>query len=76
MEYIHQNLDQPVSVEQLADMVHMAQSTYYKNFRKGMRKSPLQYAKLVKLHKTQALLKEGKKANESLEGDGGVLVSL
>jgi AraC-like DNA-binding protein len=65
VEYIHQNLDQPVSVEQLASMVHMGQTTFYENFRKVMHVSPLQYAKSVKLHEAQRLIKEGKRVNEA-----------
>lgn len=63
--YIHQNLDQPVSVEQLAEMVHMGQTSFYENFKGVMHVSPLQYAKSVKLHRAQALIQEGKKANEA-----------
>ena len=63
--YIHQNLDQPVSVENLADMVHMAPSTFYENFRKVMHMSPLQYAKSMKLHKAQMLIREGKSVSEA-----------
>ena len=62
---IHQNMDQPISVEQLAEMVHMGQTTFYENFRNVMHVSPLQYAKSVKLHKAQTLIQEGKKANEA-----------
>ena len=42
VEYIHQNLDQPVSVEGLAEMVHMGQTSFYENFRNVMHVSPLQ----------------------------------
>ena len=65
VEYIHQNLDQPVSVEKLAEMVHMGQTSFFENFRKVMHVSPLQYAKSVKLSEAQKLIKEGKKANEA-----------
>jgi AraC-like DNA-binding protein len=65
VEHIHQNLDKPVSVDQLAKMVHMSRPTFYENFRAVMHSSPLQYAKSVKLDKAQALIKEGKKANEA-----------
>jgi AraC-like DNA-binding protein len=65
VEYIHQNLDQTVSVQGLADMVHMSRSTFYDNFRDVMHVSPLQYAKSVKLCKAQVLIKEGRKANEA-----------
>lgn len=65
VEYIHQNLNQPVSVEQLAEMVHMGQTAFYKNFKNVMHMSPLQYAKSVKLHKAQLLIKAGKNASEA-----------
>ena len=59
VDYIHQNLDKPVSVEQLAAMVHMGKTTFYENFKNVMHLSPLQYAKSVKLHEAQKLLREG-----------------
>ena len=65
VEYIHQNLDKPVSVETLADLVYMSKTKFYEDFRAVMHISPLQYAKSVKLHKAQALIREGKKANEA-----------
>jgi AraC-like DNA-binding protein len=65
VEYIHRNMDKPVSVEELADMVYMSQTTFYENFRAVMHMSPLRYAKSVKLCKAQALIQEGKKANEA-----------
>lgn len=65
VDYIHQNLDKPISVEQLALLVHMGQTTFYENFRSVMHVSPLQYAKSLKLHKAQQLIKEGRKANEA-----------
>jgi AraC-like DNA-binding protein len=65
VEYIHQNLDQPVSVDRLAEMAHMSRTIFFENFRQVMHMSPLQYAKSVKLYKAQILIKEGKKANEA-----------
>ncbi len=65
VDYIHQNLDQPISVEEPAHMVHMAQSTFYENFRNVMHMSPLQNTESVKPDKAQALIKESKKANEA-----------
>lgn len=65
VEHIHQNLGKPVSVDELAEMVHMSRPTFYENFRAVMHISPLQYAKSVKLHKAQTLIQEGKKANEA-----------
>ncbi|MCG8348966.1 MAG: AraC family transcriptional regulator [Chloroflexales bacterium] len=63
--YIHQNLDQTISVEQLAGMVHMGQTAFYQNFRNVMHMSPLQYAKSVKLYEAQKLIKAGKNVNEA-----------
>ena len=65
VEHIHANLAEPVSVEQLADMVHMSRTTFYENFRQVMHVSPLQYAKSVKLLRAQALIQEGKNASEA-----------
>lgn len=65
VEYIHSNLHKPVSVENLADMVHMSRTTFYENFRDVMHVSPLQYAKSVKLDKAQSLIQEGKNASEA-----------
>jgi AraC-like DNA-binding protein len=65
VEYIHQNLSQPVSVEKLADLAYMSKTRFYVAFRDVMHVSPLQYAKSVKLVQAQALLKAGKKANEA-----------
>ena len=65
VEYIHQNIDQPVSVEHLAELVHMGQTTFYENFKSVMHLSPLQYAKSVKLQAAQTLIQNGKKANEA-----------
>jgi AraC-like DNA-binding protein len=65
VEHIHQNVDQPVSVDALAEMVHMSRPTFYDNFRAVMHISPLQYAKSVKLDRAHTLIKEGKKANEA-----------
>jgi len=63
--YIHQNLDKVISVEELAKMVHMGQTTFYENFRNVMHLSPLQYAKSVKLYEAQKLISEGKNVNEA-----------
>jgi AraC-like DNA-binding protein len=65
VEYIHQNIDKPVSVGKLADMVHMSRTSFFESFREVMHVSPLQYAKSVKLHKAQTLIQAGKKANEA-----------
>ncbi len=63
--YIHHNLDKTISVEALASMVHMGQTTFYENFRNVMHLSPLQYAKSVKLYEAQKLIKTGKNVSEA-----------
>ena len=65
VDYIHQNVEQPLSVEKLAELVHMSRTTFFENFKDVMHISPLQYAKSVKLDRAQSLIKEGKKANEA-----------
>jgi AraC-like DNA-binding protein len=65
VEYIHQNLDQPVSVNQLSEMVYMSRTRFYETFRAVMHLSPLQYAKLVKLHRAQVLIREGNTVSEA-----------
>ena len=65
MDYIHSNLDQHVSVEKLAEVVYMSRTAFYSNFREVLQVSPLQYAKSVKLHEAQIMIKEGRKVNEA-----------
>ena len=65
IDYIHQNLDKPVSVEQLAEMVHMSRATFYEHFKAVMHVSPLQYAKSMKLFQAHQFIREGKNASEA-----------
>lgn len=65
VDYIHQYIDQTISVEALAEMVNMSATTFHRHFKEVMHLPPLQYAKSIKLHRAQALIKEGKRANEA-----------
>lgn len=65
IEHIHAHLDQTVSVEQLASVVHMSRTAFYTNFKEVMQLSPLQYAKSVKLLEAQRLIKSGKRVTET-----------
>lgn len=65
VEHIHDNLDKAVSVQELADMVHMSRTTFYDNFKDVMHMSPLQYAKSVKLQRAQSLIQDGRNAGEA-----------
>jgi len=65
VDHIHQNIDQAVSVEALAEMVNMSTTTFHRRFKEVMHLPPLQYAKSIKLHRAQTLIREGKRANEA-----------
>ncbi|MBV7331177.1 AraC family transcriptional regulator [Chloroflexi bacterium TSY] len=65
VQYIEQHLAEPVSVEELAEMVHMSRTSFHENFREVMHVSPLQYAKSMKLYRAQRLIREGKNASEA-----------
>ena len=65
IEHIHAHLDQAVSVEDLAAVVHMSRTAFYTNFKDVMQLSPLQYAKSVKLLEAQRLIKSGKRVTET-----------
>lgn len=65
VEHIHSNLDKSVSVEDLANMVHMSRTSFYENFRDVMHVSPLQYAKSIKLDRAQTLIIEEKNVSEA-----------
>jgi AraC-like DNA-binding protein len=65
VDYIHQSMDQTISVEALAEMVNMSATTFHRHFKEVMHLPPLQYAKSIKLHRAQALIRQGKRANEA-----------
>lgn len=65
VEYVHQNLDKPISVDDLADIVNMSCSGFHKKFKEVMHLSPLQYAKSIKLNKAQTYIIEGKSVSEA-----------
>ena len=65
VEYVHQNLDKSVSVDDLADIVNMSSSGFHKKFKEVMHLSPLQYAKSIKLNKAQSYIMEGKSVSEA-----------
>lgn len=65
VDHIHRNLNEVVSVDELAEMVNMSTSGFRKTFSEVMHMPPLQYAKSIKLSKAQRLLQEGKNAREA-----------
>ena len=65
VEYLHQHLDQSVSVDDLADIVNMSSSGFHKKFKQVMHLSPLQYAKSIKLNRAQTYIMDGKSVTEA-----------
>jgi len=65
VEYVNQNLEKPVSVDDLADMVNMSSSGFHKKFKEVMHLSPLQYAKSIKLNRAQNYILQGKTVSEA-----------
>ena len=65
VEHIRDNLDQVVSVDELAGLVNMSTSGFRKTFRDVMHMPPLQYAKALKLDHAQTLIRDGKNASEA-----------
>lgn len=65
VEYVHRNLDKPVSVDDLASIVNMSSSGFHKKFKEVMHMPPLQYAKSIKLNKAQNYILEGKSVSEA-----------
>ena len=54
--WLRDNFKEPLSVDELADRVHMAPSTFYRHFKTVMNLSPLQYHKLLRLHEARRLM--------------------
>ena len=65
VEHIHKNMEEVVSVDELAGLVGMSASGFHRRFKEVMHLSPLQYAKSIKLFRAQTLLKEGISASEA-----------
>jgi AraC-like DNA-binding protein len=65
VDYIHQNLDEVISIDELAGIVNMSTSGFRKTFKEVMHMPPLQYAKSIKLDRAYTLIKKGKNASEA-----------
>lgn len=65
VDYVHQNLNKTVSVDELAEMVNMSSSGFHKKFKEVMHLSPLQYAKFIKLNKAQSYIVDGINVSEA-----------
>ena len=65
VEHLHENLNHPISVDGLANLVSMSSSGFHKKFKEVMHVSPLQYVKLVRLNKAKTYITEGKSVSEA-----------
>ena len=59
LKQLHQQLDQEVRVEQLAEEANMSVSSFHHHFKNIAGSSPLQYLKRLRLLKAQMLLNQG-----------------
>lgn len=61
VDHIKQNYSQQMTVEQLAELASMSQTSFHRSFKLVVGESPLQYVKKVKLGKARSLIvHEGK----------------
>ena len=60
LKQLHQQLDQEIRVEQLAEDANMSVSSFHHHFKSIAGSSPLQYLKRLRLLKAQMLLNQGK----------------
>ena len=65
VDYLHQNMEKVVSVDELAGLVNMSSSAFHKKFKEVMHLPPLQYAKRVKLNKAQVCILTGMSVSEA-----------
>lgn len=65
INHIHENIDEVVSVNKLAEIVNMSPSGFRKTFREVMHMPPLQYAKSIKLDRAQLFIRQGLNASEA-----------
>ena len=54
--WLKQNLAASVQIEELAEKVHMASSTFHRHFKEVTTLSPLQFQKRLRLHEAQRLM--------------------
>ena len=57
--YIHDHLEEPISIEDLTRITSMSESTLHKRFKSTFQMSPLQYIKSLKFNRARALLLTG-----------------
>lgn len=65
ISYLKNNFNEKLNIEDIAQYVNMAPSSFYRNFRKVTKISPLQYQKQLRLYEAQRLMLSGKHNAES-----------
>ncbi len=65
VEYVYQNLDKTLSVEDMANVANMSASGFHAKFKQVMHLSPLQYAKSIKLNRAKNYIMQGKSVSEA-----------
>ncbi len=65
VEYLQQNLDKSISIDDMANFVNMSSSGFHKKFKEVMHLSPLQFVKSIKLNKAQSYIMEGRNVSEA-----------
>lgn len=53
---LRDRLDKPVNINEIAEELHMASSTFHRHFKKVTNMSPLQYLKKLRLHEAQRMM--------------------
>ena len=67
LEFIHQNYNQQIEIEELSNRLHLDNSYFIRLFKKYMRVSPFQYLKDYRLSMAISLLKAGNKVSDVAE---------
>jgi len=57
--WIRDNFSQPMKVAELAELVHMSESSFHEHFKSVTSMSPLQYQKALRLHEARRLMAAG-----------------
>lgn len=65
INYLKNNFNEKLNIDDIAEHVNMAPSSFYRNFRKVTQVSPLQYQKQLRLYEAQRLMLTGEHSAES-----------
>ena len=65
VEFVQHNLQETISVDDMAEVVNMSSSGFHKKFKEVMHVSPLQYVKSLKLDRAKTYILEGRNVSEA-----------